>query len=34
MTTTPILPWAIHLPPTEPIDITAYLSDPRDEPTA
>lgn len=28
------IPAAIHLPATEPIDITAYLPDPKDEPTA
>lgn len=27
-------PAAIELPPTQPIDITAYLPDPSDEPTA
>lgn len=32
--TTPIDPSALYLPPTEPIDITAYLPDPNDEPTA
>lgn len=31
MTSRPIDPAAIDLPPTEPIDITAYLSDPNDE---
>ncbi len=34
MTATPIDPAAITLPPTEPIDITANLPDPRDEVTA
>jgi len=27
-------PAAIDLPPTEPLDITAYLPDPHDEPSA
>lgn len=30
----PIDPAAIDLPPTQTIDITAYLPDPADEPTA
>lgn len=34
MTRIPIDPAGIELPPTVPIDITAYLPDPRDEVTA
>lgn len=34
MTSPAIDPAAIDLPPTEPIDITAYLPDPNDEPSA
>ncbi len=34
MTAAPIDPAGIALPPTVPIDITAYLPDPRDEATA
>lgn len=34
MTAIPIDPAAIGLPPTEPIDITDYLPDPLDEPSA
>jgi hypothetical protein len=30
----PTDPAAITLPPTQPIDITAYLPDPYEEPTA
>lgn len=34
MNARPIDPAAIDLPPTQPIDITAYLPNPREEPTA
>lgn len=34
MTALPIDPAAISLPPTQPIDITDYLPNPHDEPTA
>lgn len=34
MTAQPIDPAAITLPPTQPIDITDYLRNPNDEPTA
>jgi hypothetical protein len=34
MNAQPIDPAAISLPPTQPIDITDYLPDPRNEPTA
>lgn len=33
MNAQPIDPAAITLPPTQPIDITAYLPDPREETT-
>ena len=34
MTAQPIDPAAISLPPSQPIDITDYLPNPREEPTA
>jgi hypothetical protein len=33
MNADPVNPPRIALPPTEPIDITAYLPDPSDEPS-